>query len=169
MPGWLFPVLILIVLLLAWRGMRVAMNAPDTFGGLLALGIWMLERIIQGPPILLLWGMLAIASGVYLGALERIPEGASGWRSLWKSIGLVLFLLGVLEIIGAATGGDDWMKPLKSLRSTGQAVTTEHVEFKRIKSTDDLDAAVALANKNVRTAWAMLTQNTEYQRYPLAA
>ena len=26
-------------LVLAWRGMRVAMNAPDTFGGLLALGI----------------------------------------------------------------------------------------------------------------------------------
>ena len=30
-------------------------------------------------------------------------------------------------------------------------------------------AAVALANKNVRTACAMLTQNTEYNRYPLAA
>jgi transposase len=30
-------------------------------------------------------------------------------------------------------------------------------------------AAVALANKNVRTAWAMQTHSTEYQRYPVAA
>ncbi len=32
-------VIIGLFLLLAWRGMRVAMHAPDTFGGLLALGI----------------------------------------------------------------------------------------------------------------------------------
>jgi thiol:disulfide interchange protein DsbD len=115
--------------------------------GLLALAIWMLERIVQGPVILLLWGALATASGVYLGALERIPEGASGWRRLWKSLGLVLLLLGAIEIIGAASGGENWMKPLKNLRSGGQASAVEQVTFQRIKSLADLEAGVARANQ----------------------
>jgi len=115
--------------------------------GMLALAIWMLERIVQGPVILLLWGMLAIASGVYLGALERVPEGASGWRSLWKSLGLVLLLLGAIEIIGAASGQDNWMEPLENIGVSGQQTTIEHVTFQRIKSLQDLDAAVAQANQ----------------------
>jgi len=115
--------------------------------GLLALAIWMLERIVQGPVILLLWGILAIASGVYMGALERIPEGASGWARLWKSLGLVLLLLGTMEIIGAATGGDNWMKPLKRVSAGGSAAVVEHVTFQKIKSLADLDARVAQANQ----------------------
>jgi len=115
--------------------------------GMLALAIWMLERIVQGPVILLLWGGLAIASGVYLGAFERIPEGASGWRRLWKSMGLVLLLLGAIEIIGAASGGDNWMRPLKNVSSAGQPSALEHFTFQKIKSLADLEAAVARANQ----------------------
>jgi cell division protein FtsW len=38
--GYLGGLLVIgLFLVLAWRGMRVAMNAPDTFGGLLALGV----------------------------------------------------------------------------------------------------------------------------------
>lgn len=120
--------------------------------GLLALAIWMFERIVQGPVILLLWGALAIASGVYLGALERVPEGASGWRRLWKSLGLVLLLLGTIEIIGAASGGDNWMKPLENRRSGVQGVTAEHVAFRRVKSLTDLEAAVSRANQSGKPA-----------------
>ena len=120
--------------------------------GLLALAIWMLERIVQGPVILLLWGILAIASGVYLGAFERIPDGASGWKSLWKALGLVLMLLGAIEIIGAASGGEDWMKPLKNIRSAGQASQAEHVSFQKVKSLADLDAAVTRANQSGKPA-----------------
>ena len=115
--------------------------------GLLALAIWMLERIVQGPVILLLWGILAITSGVYLGALERIPEGASGWRKLWKSMGVVLLLVGVIEIIGAASGADNWMSPIKTLRTTGQVNDAEHVNFQKIKSLADLKAKVADVNE----------------------
>ncbi|MBT8076785.1 MAG: protein-disulfide reductase DsbD, partial [Gammaproteobacteria bacterium] len=120
--------------------------------GLLALAIWMLERIVQGPVILLLWGVLAISSGVYLGALERIPDGASGWRRLWKSLGLVLLLVGALEIVGALSGGDDWMKPLKGVRGGGHSEAAEHVAFERIKSLGDLEVAVAAANQSGQPA-----------------
>ena len=114
--------------------------------GLLALAIWMLERILPGSVIMLLWGVLAIACGVYLGALERIETGASGWKRLWKSLGLVLLLAGALEIVGAAAGGDYWLRPLDALRApaaTGQAAAAEHQTFARIKSLDDLDRALA--------------------------
>ena len=119
--------------------------------GLLAIAIWMLERILPGALIMLLWGALAIACGVYLGALERIEAGASGWRRLWKSLGVVLLLLGALEIVGAAAGGDYWLQPLEGLRkpvagaSLADGTAGQHVSFERIKSLDDLNGAVAAA------------------------
>lgn len=119
---------------------------------LLALAIWMLERIVQGPVILLLWGCLAIASGVYLGAFERIPDGASGWRRLWKALGLVLMLLGAIEIIGAASGGDDWTRPLKQVRSAGTASPVQNVSFQKVKSLEDLEVAVNGANQSGKPA-----------------
>lgn len=120
--------------------------------GLLALAIWMLERIVQGPVILLLWGLLALAGGVYLGALERLPEGASGWHRLWKTLGLFLLLIGAIEIIGAASGESDWLRPLKKLGAGGKASTTQQVVFERVKSLADLSAGVARANKSGKPA-----------------
>jgi len=114
--------------------------------GLLALAIWMLERIVQGPVILLLWGALAIASGVYLGALESIPQGVSGWRRLWKSLGLLLLLVGAIEVVGAISGATDWLKPLEKLGSVNTTMETRHVAFERIKSLEDLERQVQRAN-----------------------
>jgi len=45
----------------------------------------------------------------------------------------------------------------------------DHGLWAMIERSGKCKAAVALANKNVRTAWAMLTQNTAYQCYPMAA
>ncbi|HLF30455.1 MAG TPA: protein-disulfide reductase DsbD, partial [Xanthomonadales bacterium] len=115
--------------------------------GLLALAIWMLERILAGGLIMLLWGVLAISCGVYLGALERVADGGSGWKRLWKSLGVLLVLLGALEVIGAAAGGNNWLRPLAGIQS--RAAGTAEVNgpaFRRIKSLQDLEEAVAQAN-----------------------
>ena len=121
------------------------MNAVKAvFGvGMLALAIWMLERIVHGPVILLLWGLLAMGSGVFLGALEPVGEGTSGWKRLWKTLGLVLLLAGVAELIGAVSGGDNWLRPLHKLSFGAGQETAQHVEFKRIKSLADLDAELS--------------------------
>ncbi len=113
--------------------------------GLLALAVWMLERIVQGPVILLLWGMLAIASGVYMGALGGAAGALSGWQRLWRALGLVLVLVGAIEIVGALSGGNDWTRPLKQLGSAAVARGPEQGNFQRVKSPQDVKAAVARA------------------------
>jgi thiol:disulfide interchange protein DsbD len=124
------------------------MNAVKAvFGvGLLAIAIWMLERIVSGTLIMLLWGMLAIACGIYLGAFERIETGSQGWKRLWKSLGVVLLVLGILELTGAAAGGDNWLRPLAGLNA-GVAGTqvAEHAVFRQIKSVDDLKQSLSQA------------------------
>lgn len=131
------------------------MNAiKAVFGvGLLALAIWLLERILPGGLIMLLWGLLAIGCGVYLGALERIEPAASGWRRLWKSLGLALLLAGALEWVGAASGGDNWLRPLHHLRLGAAGAPAEHgVAFERIKSLKDLEAALGESSSSGKAA-----------------
>jgi thiol:disulfide interchange protein DsbD len=121
--------------------------------GMLAVAIWMLERILAGGLIMLLWGVLAISCGIYLGALERIEAGASGWKRLWKSLGMVLLVLGAVEIVGAAAGGDYWLKPLERFAaSTAGTATGEQVEFRRIKSLQDLEQELVQAGSSGKGA-----------------
>jgi len=114
--------------------------------GLLALAIWMLERILPAAWILFLWGVLGIGCGVYLGALRRTEPRDSGWRKLWQTAGIVLMTLGVVEIIGALSGADDWQRPLHGiLGGPGQSATESHLSFTAVKSLGDLESELARA------------------------
>jgi len=98
--------------------------------------------------IMLLWGLLAVSCGVYLGALEPVAAGASGWKRLWKALGVTLLLLGAIELLGAATGGNDWLRPLRGWSSASAAMATQdQAEFRRIKSAQELLDAVKTANE----------------------
>lgn len=115
---------------------------------LLAVAIYLLERILPGQVVMLLWALLALISAVYMGALEPIREGASGWRKLWKGLGLVLLIYGALLLIGGASGGRDPLLPLAHMQWTGGGSgQPAHLEFERIKTVDDLEARVAAASR----------------------
>jgi len=116
---------------------------------LLAVAIWMLERILPPMVSMLLWSALLIVSAVYMGAWTILPADAGGWRKLWKGGGLMLFVYGALLLIGAAGGGTDPLKPLDAFTSrlVQGAVSVEQTRtaFATIKTLDDLQRELAAA------------------------
>ena len=114
---------------------------------LLAVAVLLIERVLPAAVAMLLWGLLLISSGVYLGALTQQGPEASGWSKLWKSLGVVLLLYGALMLIGVAAGGKDSIQPLRGLAPAagGAGAVAAHPEFERIKTVADLDQAVAEA------------------------
>ena len=86
---------------------------------LIAVAIFLIERIVPDAVSLLLWAVLLIVCAIYMGALDSLAPGVSGWRRLWKGTGLVMLVYGVLIMVGAAGGGGDLFQPLKGLALRG--------------------------------------------------
>jgi len=120
---------------------------------MLAVAIWLLERILPASMALALWSVLLLMSSVYLGALDDLPVEATGWSHLRKGIGLVSLIYGVLLLIGAASGGSDPLRPLESIavagtRQTAAAQPAHELAFKRIHSLVELQQELASASRN---------------------
>ncbi|MBV1906189.1 MAG: protein-disulfide reductase DsbD [Pseudomonadales bacterium] len=113
--------------------------------GLLAVAVWLLERVLPGTVTMALWAVLAIGSGVYLGALDFSPR--KGWGQLWKASGAILFIYGVILLIGASSGADNPFKPLSSARAGMQSTTLQELpEFIDINNLSELQAELANAS-----------------------
>lgn len=87
------------------------MNTVKHFYGvmLLAVAIWLIERLVPGWVGLSLWGLLITVTGVQLGAFEA---ARAGWGRTFKGLGLVLFAYGLALLAGATAGANDPLAPL---------------------------------------------------------
>ena len=117
---------------------------------LLAVAIWMLDRIVPPVVTMILAAALLIIAAVYMGALARLEHGGSGWRKLWKGSGLVMLVYGVVLLVGAATGGNDVLNPLRGISlfskpGTGANTVVENLPFKQIKGVEGLNRELRLA------------------------
>lgn len=126
---------------------------------MIAVAIWMVERILPAQVTLLMWAALLIIASIYMGAVEPHGIDANGWRKLWKGVGLLMLTYGILLVIGSASGAHDALQPLQMLSSAtvnkgGVAVAatdTAHLNFKRIKGNVELDREVAAAKAQNKT------------------
>ena len=123
------------------------MNAVKAVFGvmLLAVAIYLLERVIPESVALLLWAALFIVCAIYMGALDSLTPASGGWRRLWKGAGLVMLVYGVLVMVGVAGGGGDLFRPLKGVALVSGEGAERELEFRPVKGIDGLNAELAPA------------------------
>lgn len=113
---------------------------------MLGLAIWMLGRILPGPVILALWAVLVLMAGVFLGAFTQLSPEAGGARKLGKGFGVLAALYGAVLLVGSLTGADDPLQPLERIAAGGGGEAAHgELEFQRVKTVADVEAAVAAA------------------------
>lgn len=130
------------------------MNGVKYLFGLMLIGvaIWMVSPVIPGPLALLFWGALAMLCAVFLHLFDSLPEQSSIAMKFGKALGIVLLVIGILELAGAAAGGTNPLEPLAPFGSgAGGRTSAEEagLKFTRIRSYAELDAALASAEKPV--------------------
>jgi thiol:disulfide interchange protein DsbD len=116
---------------------------------MLAVAVWMLSRILPGNVIMMLWAMLLIIPAIYLSAVDPLPEHSSGWRKLWKGVGLMMLAYGLLLLTGFSLGNSNPLKPLQGLGvSSVQAAEPAGITFEKVTSLNALETRIKQANAN---------------------
>ena len=132
------------------------MNAVKAFYGvmLLAVAIWLVERLVPAWLALMLWGLLVAVSGVQLGAFDAAK---AGWERTRKGLGLVMFAYGMALLAGSVSGASDPLDPLApftaaspSVASSGGAFASgePHELFERSESEEVIRNNIRQAQQN---------------------
>lgn len=129
------------------------MDEVKRFFGLLLLGValWTVQSVLPAPLVLALWGALAIGAAVMLVSHHH------GHRTDWtrsigrRAIAAVLAVCGLLQLVGAASGGSNPLQPLSHLRVQlgGDAAAALGPVFTTVHSSAELDQALRTAGRPV--------------------
>lgn len=110
---------------------------------LLAVALWLLDRVLPGPITLMLWGALAAGVAIQLGTLEFGKKSAT--QKMAQLLGLALLVYALTAWVGALQGQSNPLQPLPS-SSSGLLLNT--------------GSNASTANNNVAsasTAWLTIT------------
>ncbi len=130
---------------------------------LLGVALWTVQPVMPPPVVLACWGLLALgaaalavargrAAGIAVAGRAAVSAvGTSKLHANWRyAIAGVLGLVGLLEIVGAAAGGDDPLQPLARLAAhNDRGAAATGLQFAAVRSSDELDAAIRSAGRPV--------------------
>ena len=124
-------------------------NVKYVFGILmLAVAIWLLDRIISEMVSLILWAALFSIAPIAMGVLNKLGDTPNAWSRIFKAIGLLIMFYGILLWGLVARGGGDMLAPLSGWGASNTQVQQVHVQFEKIKSIEDLDRVLVRSQKN---------------------
>ena len=116
---------------------------------LLAVSIWLLERVLPGQVSLALWGLLAGGVALFLGALELGPKTHK--QKLSQLAGLALLIYALAAGVGALQGQEDPLRPLgRPALADAAGSNVETGDWLTVSSPAELDAALADARRNAK-------------------
>jgi thiol:disulfide interchange protein DsbD len=120
---------------------------PKSGTWMMAVAIWLLERVVPGPVSLALWGLLAAGVALWLGVLELTPK--THHQKFAQLLGLPLLVYALVAWVGALQGQDDPLRPLGRMPTdTVQASTVQRGNWQTITTPAELDAALLSAKNN---------------------
>jgi thioredoxin:protein disulfide reductase len=147
---------------------------------LIAVAIYMMDRVLPGTVTLVLWSLLVFLSGVFLGAFEPLPASPTPAKRFAKGIGVLACLYGALLLIGATLGGDNPLRPIPQGAVRGgsasgllAAQAEDQLEFRPIETVAALETALAearVANQPVMldftAEWCVSCKEMEEYTFP---
>ena len=116
-------------------------NITKIFGIImLGVAIWLLDRVLSPSIIMSLWALLFLATAIYLKTQSNMfAELASS----------VLFILGVVLLVGLISGSTNPLKPLEKLTGSANIIKEDKLVFHKIKNISELEFAIKNSNKPV--------------------
>ena len=130
------------------------MEGVKTFFGVMLLGValWIVSPVLPGWALMIVIGAGLLVGAVYLRLFDRASEGASGRQRLSQGLALVLAVLGTTQVVGALSGGDNPLQPLRHFVRAGEAASVaanKTSDFRRVRNVAELDAILKTAGRPV--------------------
>lgn len=119
------------------------MSVKRFFGVLLfGVAIWVIQPVLPAAVALVTWGLLLLVAGFMLRPFDQHTHAHATAPRTWfkRAVGVAALTMGVMQIVGAASGGTDPLQPLGHIgRALSATAAPSGVRFEPVRSVAELD------------------------------